>query len=217
MSPSTKRVLAMTYKTAQKHIVPSMGKDVEFLIPDGLTVTNTPAADFTNKTTAYSKFSDFLSNERVQIGVQISFAGGGVALNKGFQHMKHMMSSENVTMSHTTVSTELYKANFMFKQLDLDFLSRINDLPQYVKDEPSDPGRQKYMALYEDFGTHYIASTFFGGYWNQQAYADTKWVKTVTIDEYNYDFKAWFAMFSIHEHTEWNHTKVKEMTTHTSV
>jgi hypothetical protein len=248
MAPSTKRVLAMTYKPGQVHMVPSVCGNTSLLIPDGVTVVSTPAADFTNKTRSYSKFSDFLNNARIQMGIQADINDtGDYRLNAALQHIKLMMSSDNILKSRImvgiTISTELYKANYASKQvcivvyrwnythknrnrphtltrpcfqLDPDFISQIKDLPQHLYDNDV-LGRQKYMQLYNDFGTHYIPSTFFGGLLGQRGYGESKWVKTVTTDEFRNDFALWFKMYSLHEHGKWNPTKVKEMTAHTLV
>ena len=41
-------------------------------------------------------------------------------------------------------------------------------------------------------------------------------MKTVTIEEFNLDFSAWFEGASVHKHIEYNHTKIQELEHHSS-
>jgi hypothetical protein len=164
MNASTQRLLYFSY--GQHQIQPmTVYQNKMFLIPDNVEVTCGSAESVKSTTKSYSSFDDVLTEQRLQLGVQISFAGGGASLSTGYEHMKHEMDSKNVTMSQCTAQLELFRVvNTLSPLLDATFVARIRDLPQYVTD---DEAKQKYMSVFHDYGTHYTRDSWFGGYWNQ--------------------------------------------------
>ncbi|WP_193185829.1 MAC/perforin domain-containing protein [Nisaea sediminum] len=130
-----------------------------YLVPEGVTVTDTAPGDQADILTSssYTSYGEYYAAKQLStyVGVESPWVSGSVALND----VRTSLDCEGKTVTSTLERVTVYNLTLEDNPtLDPEFLEDMQALPAVYEGNESD-----YIDFIEDYGTHFYKSLWLGG------------------------------------------------------